>query len=63
MIDPLRTNNNAVMRHCKGCVYRVTMMDGCFICDYYLKTKKRRPCPAGEGCTVRLDKPKKRRLW
>ena len=38
--------------YCQGCIYAV--FAGCEpVCDYFLMTKHRRPCPPGEGCTVR----------
>lgn len=36
--------------HCKGCEF---LSMSTLSCDYLLITKKRRPCPAGEGCTVK----------
>jgi hypothetical protein len=32
------------------------------LCVYYLKTDIRRPCPAGEGCTVK-QKGRKKGAW
>lgn len=40
--------------YCTGCVYLGRWQrTGLKCCDYFLITDKRRPCPAGEGCTVR----------
>lgn len=39
---------------CKGCAYAV-LLSGAWCCDYLLITGRRRPCPPGEGCTVRKD--------
>lgn len=38
---------------CKGCFY-YDKTNKC--CDYLIFTGIRRPCKAGEGCTVKLDK-------
>lgn len=44
-------------KHCVGCVHfyvsRNTVGEKYRACIYILHTHKRRPCPAGEGCTVR----------
>lgn len=41
-------------RHCKGCVYNAEMASIRYgYCNYIFTEKKRRPCPAGKGCTVR----------
>lgn len=39
--------------YCKGCIYRGGQSGLIKCCNYYLITNKRRPCPAGDGCTVR----------
>ena len=40
--------------YCNNCIYRamVTNYMGC--CTYLLRTDKRRPCPPGKGCTVKV---------
>ena len=35
---------------CKGCIYCGRLKD----CEYFIKTGARRPCKAGEGCTVKV---------
>ena len=41
-------------RHCKGCVYNAEMSNIRYgYCNYLFVEKKRRPCPAGKGCTVK----------
>ena len=42
-----------VDKYCAGCIYRGGQSGYLKCCNYYLITDKRRPCPAGEGCTVR----------
>ena len=37
---------------CEGCVYRTKLGFG-YVCDYLCMTGQRRPCPFGEGCTVK----------
>lgn len=46
---------------CNGCFYYggKTVVVKC--CNYYLITGKRRPCEAGEFCTVRRDSGQTRR--
>ena len=43
---------------CKGCVYTVRLGNDWY-CDYFLTTKRCRPCPPGEACTVRRDGKRK----
>ena len=39
---------------CKGCAY-AALLSGAWCCDYLSMTGHRRPCPPGEGCTVRKE--------
>lgn len=41
-------------RICRGCIYS-SYLNGWRVCDYIQITGKRRPCPAGVGCTVRVS--------
>jgi len=41
---------------CRGCFYYGGNNDACRCCSYFLITGIRRPCPAGEGCTVKKTK-------
>lgn len=44
-------------KYCEGCAYRKVFTAGSLpYCDYFLMTNKRRPCPGGDGCTVRITK-------
>lgn len=57
--------NGVCDRFCKGCIYcNGTSGDynGSSCCTYYLVTDKRRPCPAGTGCTVK-NTGKKKGAW
>ena len=41
-------------KYCDACIYRKTFTSGATpFCDYLCMTGKQRPCPAGDGCTVR----------
>lgn len=40
--------------NCKGCAYAV-LLGGKWYCDYLMMTGRCRPCPPGEGCTVRRE--------
>lgn len=42
--------------YCTKCYYRVFLPALGFGCEYICVTGKRRPCPSGEGCTVRIIK-------
>ena len=43
---------------CLNCIYYRGFASDVFMCNYYLDTGKRRPCPPGKDCTVRV--PRKR---
>lgn len=47
---------NPQMKPCMGCYYAET--SGIPSCAYIEIKGHRRPCPAGEGCTVRREKGK-----
>jgi len=53
---------NRLPKFCDGCHYKgkVANMESC---DYYLQTCQRRPCPVGEGCTVRKEKDECKLNW
>lgn len=46
---------------CEGCIHFRGDFEINRCCNYYLDTGKRRPCPAGEGCTVKTTKRNKKR--
>lgn len=47
---------------CAGCVYWAKTGSGeTHYCSYLLRTDKMRPCPPGEGCTVKEPIKRKRR--
>lgn len=39
--------------YCNGCIYQGYATGDLKLCEYMLRTEKRRPCPAGTGCTVK----------
>lgn len=39
--------------YCNGCVYKGIVQGHVPCCNYILMEDKRRPCPPGEGCTVK----------
>lgn len=41
---------------CRGCFYYGGNSDAVKSCSYFLTTGIRRPCPPGEGCTVKKTK-------
>ena len=44
-------------KYCDACVYRKVFTGGWLpYCDYLCMVGKRRPCPAGDGCTVRVTR-------
>lgn len=40
---------------CKGCVYATSYAYEAYFCEYLLQTGKRRPCPPGKLCTVKVN--------
>lgn len=49
--------------YCKDCAFgQYASGDWMMICTYFLSTGIRRPCPAGEGCTVK-QKGRKIHKW
>lgn len=46
--------------YCDDCFYYRTITSDRF-CAYLLITDQRRPCPPGEGCTVKIKRSVKRR--
>lgn len=49
------------MSYCEGCIYRKTFSGWLEYCDYMCMTDQRRPCPAGDGCTVKTTRRGRRR--
>ena len=47
-------------KYCRNCIYYAKAGGIVWICEYLLKTDKRRPCPFGKGCTVRVNKGTKK---
>ncbi len=48
--------------NCDNCFYwRMMNSGGHRFCAYMFITDKRRPCPPGEGCTVKVPRKVKRR--
>lgn len=48
--------------YCDDCVYSAALSAVTTrVCNYFLATDKRRPCPAGEGCTVKVVRKRRRR--
>ena len=44
-------------KYCDPCVYRKSFTGGWWpYCDYLCMNGKPRPCPAGDGCTVRVTR-------
>lgn len=41
--------------NCSNCFYR-GKAGSLPCCDFFLKTGQRRPCPGGEGCTVKVPR-------
>lgn len=47
--------------NCSDCVYCGWFTGVIPYCDYLCRTNQRRPCPPGEGCTVKVSKEVKRK--
>lgn len=44
-------------KYCDACIYRKNLTSGAITyCDYICMTGNKRPCPAGDGCTVRTTR-------
>ena len=56
-LTPIR-NPNA--KFCDGCVFFGGDYEGSRSCNYIFIKGKRRPCPPGKGCTVKIDRGKNR---
>lgn len=52
--------NDDLMEFCRGCIY-VTFVGTMPVCDYMLRTGRRRPCPPGDQCTEKTTEKKRRR--
>lgn len=47
---------------CDDCCYYKKTGSGAYrYCDYFFATNQRRPCPPGEGCTVKVGMKVNRR--
>ena len=57
MSDPVE---NLCSRFCRDCIHRDPNHNYCI---YILNTNKRRPCPAGNGCTVKEIEMGKATIW
>lgn len=55
-------NEGICDRYCKSCVFNGYGNERMTVCEYFLQTGLRRPCPAGTGCTVKSTGEKKS-LW
>ncbi len=40
--------------YCNGCIYKGLVNGNAPCCNYIFMEDKRRPCPPGEGCTVKV---------
>ena len=47
--------------YCLKCIYYIGSCELARFCNYYLMTDKRRPCNAGKGCTVKIERIRKKR--
>ena len=45
---------NTTDPYCQNCVYCAGIYGGLSYCNYLFRTNQRRPCPPGEGCTVKV---------
>lgn len=45
---------SVVTKYCEYCFYRKTFAGAGMYCDYICMAGRPRPCPAGDGCTVRV---------
>lgn len=48
--------------YCNGCVYKGVVGGNTPCCNYIFMEDRMRPCPPGEGCTVKMTNQDARRL-
>lgn len=48
-------------KHCKGCYYYRCMCSEIYCCAYIFVEDKRRPCPPGKDCTVKIRRKDRNR--
>ena len=53
--------NGVCDSYCEKCIYYKGTGSVLYACHYFLDTDKRRPCPAGKGCTVRVLRKRTRK--
>lgn len=49
-------------KNCRNCAYFHGSYDESCCCNYLLTTGKRRPCPPGAGCTVKVKRKLLRKI-
>lgn len=59
---PYKDRPGVCDRFCDGCVFLAWANSNTRVCEYFVRTGQRRPCPAGTGCTVKST-GKKKTLW
>ena len=42
-------------KYCNGCIYKGVVENHLPCCNYIFMEDKRRPCPPGKGCTVKVE--------
>ena len=52
-----------VDEYCEGCKYYTEVFSDLHYCSYYFKEDKRRPCPAGKGCTAKVKGKPRKGYW
>lgn len=53
IMSPISNPNE---KYCKDCYYWTGINSSCFCCNYIFYENRKRPCPPGEGCTVKRRK-------
>jgi hypothetical protein len=48
-------------KNCRDCIYGCLLYGGTISCDYIFKVGRKRPCPPGDDCTVKIKRKRKRR--
>lgn len=57
------SKESVVDRHCEGCKYLSAINHELRYCAYLFNTDKRRPCPAGKGCTAKKKGKPRKVFW
>ena len=50
-------------KYCRDCIYFQGTSDSVCTCDYIFIVGTKRPCDPGEGCTAKVKRRRKRKMY